>query len=90
MKNCPYCGKVLVLPKEDDHFQLSSCHQDSHDFEILKDKFFIIDFYNDKKYFGFSNFSTKCNYLIIQDLSLIENKTLEEVEALYNKLSIFE
>lgn len=93
MKTCIYCDSDLVLPPKNAYFQLSRCYggEIDHHLETMNDKYVLIFCHNNVDMY-FSNFAKMHGCILLQDkdINLIKNKSIEEIEELYNKMRIFE
>lgn len=82
--NCPYCKKEL------DNYFYPNCSGNNHYYEInhgneLLELFAKFVFYKgDPPAMKFIK-----KYVIINDFEILNDKTSEEIEELYNKLNIF-
>ena len=83
--NCPYCKKELDTDFYPHCFGIGHYYETSHGNEMIElfDKFC---FYKGKP----PNIRSNINYVPIHDFAVLNNKTLKEIEELYNKLKVFE
>lgn len=99
-ETCIYCDKELVYDNNNDVLQCNS--EKNHRYEKVNDGeliiFFVQEEYKDKglvymeKYAFYHgrqpNFTS--NFAVHENFSDFKNKTIEEIEFLYNKYKIFE